>query len=228
MPTTTVIGFMGFLGAKSGPLPPKRPLELSLWIGQYAQSLFYVEASKYPPLDPNFCHWLTRLAIRLEERVMRIIGEIEKASLFNSLTYHGLAGEQIRKVARKALHQKMQEWPQFKGAIIEVKPPKNPRDAEPKSESLATALEGDPIPERNLSEELAHLLTDARWKPEDIAEKVGIDPRNVYRHLASDTVPTITNIGNYEAALSKRLGRIVTLPTPAKRQRASKTPAKRQ
>jgi hypothetical protein len=62
------------------------------------------------------------------------------------------------------------------------------------------------------SEELEKLLEEARWKPEDIAEKIGIDPRNVYRHLASQTAPSLTNTGKYEAALSKRLARKVILP----------------
>jgi hypothetical protein len=78
------------------------------------------------------------------------------------------------------------------------------------------------------AEELDRLLIEARWKPEDISEKIGIDPRNVYRHLSSDTAPTLTNVASYEAALTNRLGRPVKLPTPVKRQRASKTSAKRQ
>lgn len=85
-----------------------------------------------------------------------------------------------------------------------------------------------PLPKSTLSEELHHLLLEARWKPEDIAEKIGIVPRNVYRHLSGETSPTLSNLGSYEAALSKHLGRKVKLPLPAKRQNVSKTSAKRQ
>jgi hypothetical protein len=79
-----------------------------------------------------------------------------------------------------------------------------------------------------LAEELKKLLTEARWTAEQIADKVDIGPRNVYRHLAGDTAPSLKNIGAYEAVLSKQLGRKVVLPTPVKRQNVSKTSSKRQ
>jgi hypothetical protein len=64
--------------------------------------------------------------------------------------------------------------------------------------------------------ELRRLLEEARIKPEDIAEAIGIQPRNVYRHLSGQTRPSITNIGKYEQAISKRLGRKVLLPHVSK------------
>jgi hypothetical protein len=65
---------------------------------------------------------------------------------------------------------------------------------------------------------LKRTLTEARIRPEDIAEEIGIEPRNVYRHLSGETTPSIPNIGKYEKALSKHLGRQVRFPTPVKRQ----------
>lgn len=95
----------------------------------------------------------------------------------------------------------------------------------------AALIPSVPLPQvpspKEFAGELSRLLVEARWKPEDIAEKIGIDPRNVYRHLSSETVPTITNIGNYETALTTRLGRTVKLPTPPERQRVSRTSARR-
>ena len=76
--------------------------------------------------------------------------------------------------------------------------------------------------------ELRRLLVESRLRPEDIAEEIDIAVRNVYRHLAGETVPSLVNVGKYEKALSKRLGRSVNLPTPEKRQNASITSAKRQ
>ena len=70
----------------------------------------------------------------------------------------------------------------------------------------------------SIKEQLKQLLIDCRWRPEDIAEEIGIQPRNVYRHLAGETFPTLVNVGKYEKAISKRLGRPVKLPTPSKRQ----------
>ena len=65
---------------------------------------------------------------------------------------------------------------------------------------------------------LRQLLDESRLRPEDIAEDIGIQARNVYRHLAGETVPSLVNVGKYERALSKRLGRPVKLPIPLKRQ----------
>jgi hypothetical protein len=79
-----------------------------------------------------------------------------------------------------------------------------------------------------LANDLKCLLDEARLRPEDIAEKIGIDPRNVYRHLSGETVPSLVNVDNYEKALSNRLGRKVKLPTPLKRKRVSKTSVIRQ
>jgi hypothetical protein len=70
-------------------------------------------------------------------------------------------------------------------------------------------------PTTSVGEQLKALLLEARLRPEDIAEEIGIQPRNVYRHLSSETFPTISNVGKYESALSKHLKRTIKLPTPA-------------
>lgn len=67
--------------------------------------------------------------------------------------------------------------------------------------------------------ELKRLLEEARTRPEDIAEEVGIQPRNVYRHLAGETSPSIANVGRYERALSKRIGRKVVFSHVSKKSK---------
>ena len=79
----------------------------------------------------------------------------------------------------------------------------------------------------SIGAELRRLLDEARLRPEDIAEEIEIEARNVYRHLAGATVPSLVNVGKYEKALTMHLGRLVKLPTPVKRQNVSKTSAKR-
>jgi hypothetical protein len=79
-----------------------------------------------------------------------------------------------------------------------------------------------------IGEILRQLLDESRLRPEDIAEEINIEARNVYRHLAGETTPSLVNVGKYERALSKHLGRPVRLPTPEKRRNVSKTSAKRQ
>jgi len=68
------------------------------------------------------------------------------------------------------------------------------------------------------SEELRALLVECRWRPEDIAEKIKIQPRNVYRHLSGKTTPTLANIARYEEAFSKKLNRQIKLKTSVKGQ----------
>jgi hypothetical protein len=79
-----------------------------------------------------------------------------------------------------------------------------------------------PTAKPSFAAELDRHLELARMKPESIAEKVGIQPRNVYRHLAGDTQPSLENVGKYEAELSKILKKPVTLPTPVKRHKSPK------
>ena len=88
----------------------------------------------------------------------------------------------------------------------------------PQSPRLQLPVAVEPHASPGIGEELKQLLIDCRCRPEDIAEEIGIQPRNVYRHLAGETVPSLVNVGKYEKALSKRLGRSVKLPLPAKRQ----------
>ena len=66
-------------------------------------------------------------------------------------------------------------------------------------------------PAPRFAEELKSLLNEARIRPEDIAEEISIEARNVYRHLSGETRPSLVNLGKYEKALSKRLGRPVVV-----------------
>ena len=73
--------------------------------------------------------------------------------------------------------------------------------------------------EPSFGKELKRLLVEARWRPEDVAEEIEIDPRNVYRHLSDRTAPTLMNVDLYERALSRRLKTTVRLPVSVNRRR---------
>lgn len=73
--------------------------------------------------------------------------------------------------------------------------------------------------EPSFGRELKRLLVEARWRPEDVAEEIEIDPRNVYRHLSDRTAPTLMNVDLYERALSRRLKTKVRLPVSVNRRR---------
>ena len=91
------------------------------------------------------------------------------------------------------------------------------------SKSALTSVPTVPAPPQvltplSIGEEIRRLLEEARLRPEDIAEHIGIEARNVYRHLAGETVPTLVNVGKYESVLTAHLKRPIKLPTPVKRR----------
>ena len=88
-------------GQAAPPSPPKRPQHLLAILSRYADTLFYVEASAYPKLDPRFHHWLEKLAERVEERIIQRIKQLESAPI-KSLTYHGVTESQMRKTVKEA------------------------------------------------------------------------------------------------------------------------------
>jgi hypothetical protein len=70
----------------------------------------------------------------------------------------------------------------------------------------------EPDTSANFAAALKDLLTEARWTAEEVAEKIGIDARNVYRHLSSETLPKLGTLALYETQFSKKLNRKITLP----------------
>jgi hypothetical protein len=124
-----------------------------------------------------------------------------------------------RSVLRTALRQHTGKliWPIQKDVI--------PRDPVPKMAEppqIETPKKNTLMPE--FAVELERLLIEARFTSEAIANEVGINWRTVYRHRKGEIQPSLKNIGAYEKALSKLLNRRITLPTPARRQNASKKP----
>lgn len=66
--------------------------------------------------------------------------------------------------------------------------------------------------------QLTRLREECRLTIEDLADLVKIDRTNVYRHLASKSIPHLRKIGVYERVFSKILKRKVVIEkTPRKR-----------
>jgi len=236
------------------PVPPQKPEHLLLEIRLYAEALFRAEADHYYDFhnDPGYREWLSRLQYRVKARVMKNLDTLESGGTnilehvmgiqgALILGYHGLTIPGVEAELQTMLVELCDQYVRgiapgqtsvtVKGPAAQVPTPESPLLT--MTMAKAAALSATPgrqetTMQPTLSEDLGRLLNEARWKPELIAEKVGIDPRNVYRHLSGETLPTLSHVGLYEAALSKELGRKVKLPTPAKRPRASKMPDIRQ
>jgi lambda repressor-like predicted transcriptional regulator len=96
-------------GASKGPKLQK-PQQLSLILHDYAQSLFYVEASKFPKPHPKLKRWLAKLAERTRQHVMKRLSEVESSRRWHSLSFHGLSFTEARKVIRDAVREMHQKF----------------------------------------------------------------------------------------------------------------------
>src|ERR1035441_437482 len=76
--------------ASKGPKLQK-PQQLSLILHDYAQSLFYIEASKFPKPHPKLKRWLAKLAERTRQHVIKRLSEVESSRRWHSLSFHGLS-----------------------------------------------------------------------------------------------------------------------------------------
>jgi|SRR5271157_2098929 len=111
MQEQTLLSELAYPFLTQKPKPSKRPAQLSIVLRSYAETLFYVEASKYPKLDRNFGHWLNDLARRVQERVMERVGELESSDPMQNLAYHGLTKSQMRQVVHDGLLETIKKWP---------------------------------------------------------------------------------------------------------------------
>ena len=232
--------------AKSGP-KLKKPAHLSLILKNYAQALFYIEASKFPKPHPNLGRWLAKLAGRTREHVIQRLIEVESSRRWHSLGFHGLSLTEARKVIRDAvreMHQKFspnegistmsnegkysslvaKQAMAYEAAGIDIThgSPLLMRAARAGRGSIpdteSAALSSSTPP---LNQQIKQLMKDCRLTAEKLAEAIHLDPRNVYRHLAGKTGLRDSTIDAYEKFFSERLGRHVRL-------NVSKTSVKRR
>lgn len=103
------------LGSRTtGPLPPKQPIQLKRHLQSYAIMLFNEEASViFPnvvwyPTDPQSRHWQSKLAERVEARVIQLVAKLNASFAlvrFSTcdLDYHGVTQSDMRQCIRECL-----------------------------------------------------------------------------------------------------------------------------
>ena len=143
--------------------------------------------------------WVETLRTALNQHTGRTIWKPEKTDTQDS----SLTGKQASAYARAAIDI-------ASSPLLMYIEQANRTEEQPSQAGLVPP----PSPE-SIGAQIKAYILEARLRPEDIAEEIGIQPRNVYRHLSGETLPTLSNIGKYESALSKHLKRTVKLPTPA-------------
>jgi hypothetical protein len=96
----------------AAPPPPRLPEHLRLTLCDYARRLFLTESNEYP-VSPQIEMWLTKLAERVTERVMRAVESLDQTLLdtllktkrIYGLTYHGLTVAQMREAIGSSLDE---------------------------------------------------------------------------------------------------------------------------
>jgi hypothetical protein len=100
----------------------------------------------------------------------------------------------------------------FVDAVFAARPALRPPSLVGKSTIAAPSTGASATPPvQTIAEQLQALKTEARWTIEKLADETHIDRRNVARHLSGETQPRPDNIGAYEVALTRALGRPVKL-----------------
>ena len=173
----------------------------------YAIEIFKTIRNFYSAKFGYRAEWLPKIVVEAEFRAVMVYKRHRKQDLgqiARDAVMHYLRTTSINERARS----------EFNAAFPAADHVSNPQIASEKKSELSAHTD---VPE-TLGEQLKHLLNEGRIRPEDIAEEIEIEPRNVYRHLAGETYPSLSNLGKYEKALSKHLSRPIKLPTSAKRQ----------
>ena len=106
----------------SPPSPPKRPLHLREILQAYARQLFHAEAQEYPRNSQQIKHWLSKLAARIEDRIVRSIDRLENG-VRGTLVHHGVTRSEMRRVIEQALQEAIQAYPQRDSVPQEQKAP---------------------------------------------------------------------------------------------------------
>jgi hypothetical protein len=197
------------LKADSGPLPPKQPIQLKMYLHSYASELFNEEFKRYPN-DPHCsAHWAQKLAERVEARIIQRIAEIETSKFAGSmmvrvsLGYHGVTQlemrETIRECLKRLIEKKLLPEPQKQEAASI----KTPLLAESKEPAIA------PVPSE--IERRKALLAEykaATSAPSDYqifnAQNAGLHKPEFYRWLKGTLTAHSKTAKNFERFLREK------------------------
>lgn len=201
------------------PVPPQAPQQLLGNILWYASMIFGTEADQYEEFrnDGRYPAWLSRLADRTVKRVLAAVERLDGAdSQALILGYHGLSKEKIEAELKSSLWEISKQYEQGT-APSQRKTEARPLEVRPLLETLAAMLTPklpSPASSESTASQLKRLRDECDLTTEAMAQAVGIDPRNVRRHLAGATLPRRSHIAAYEKLFSEQLGKTISLKRP--------------
>jgi hypothetical protein len=207
------IPLLGFK-TESGPPPPKQPIQLKMYLHDYASELFNEEFKHYPNDPDCLAHWAQKLAERVEARILQRIGEME-ASRFSSmvrmnLSYHGVTQLEMHETIRECL----------KGLIEEklLSEPQNQEATTTKTLPISESKEPAIAPAPSEIEHRETLLAEykaATGGPSDYqifnAQNAGLHKPEFYRWLKGTLSAHSKTAQNFERFLREK-----KLPIPRK------------
>jgi hypothetical protein len=131
------------LKADYGPPPPKQPIQLNMYLHDYAKELFNAEFKHYPDDPDCIAYWAQKLAERVEGRIFQRIGEIEAPRLPSlvsmMLSYH-VTHLEMRETIRECLKRMIEENVPSEAQKQKAASTGTPQIAESKEPAMAPAL----------------------------------------------------------------------------------------
>ena len=206
----------------ANPLSPRqrKPAQLKLALRSYASSLFDCEAKfycKHAGERAKLQSWLEGLAACIEAEVAKEIAS-RTSGILTGYDFHCTAEERSAAIA-DALKERIDYWIKAAEADPKVttawewtgrgKPISlaQMRTTElPAASPIAQGAEA-----ATLAAQIDRLRVECRWTVEKLAEKIGVSPRSVQRHLSGGAAPYSRHIAAYEHEFSKQLRRKVVI-----------------
>jgi hypothetical protein len=212
-----------------GPRPPKETAKFYLYLSNYSNELFFLEANRYPqyPPNPNSRNWLINLAQRVEDHAIRAIRDLAASNPEKDFSYHNVAEDEMRRTIQQRLAKEMKDHFPIEFPRPTPVPPRAPGSNAVTPETIARARGQNvarpaPTAGESFGKALDDILRENNIRPEALAERMEIEWSTVYRHISGKHWPNRDSLKRYAEALSGILGYSVKLPTPPKRQRSKK------
>jgi DNA-binding XRE family transcriptional regulator len=190
----------------------RKPETLKFQLRHYSSAIFDAEAqyySRHSQGEPELHSWLNNLASCIEYETIR---ETEIHSAIHN--HHCPISERIKTI-NDVLQQRVDHWLKMarSTATTQLQLSHLPIITDRKEPSLPLANA------RKVAGQIDDLRRECHLTVEQLATKIGVEARSVYRHLSGTTQPRIGHIGAYERVFSELLERkIVISITSAKRQ----------
>lgn len=178
-------------------------LKASTYLSSYVVKIFSLYSAAYIG-SPNFRLWTPQLKAMSVQWALNCLADYRGTSPSMILAYKkmllGALDEHLKTAHGNSLNPLLRQL----GEVLSTVAPTVDKMRASRPASVAT--------DARIGSQIRDLMNEARLTKEQLAEGIGIQERNVYRHLAG-TPPRAKTLAAYEEFFSKRLKRSVQLKT---------------